>query len=106
MSNRALKIFMLILFIIFLALYLSQATGYHEYEQYRRVRITEEKIKQFEQDVKEGKPIDVDKYVEDIERDYSNKASQAGFKTSNFIENLFNNMLDVLLNIIEGLFSK
>ena len=40
------KIFMA-LFIAFLALYLSEKTGYYEYEQHKQTTLTKEKIKQF-----------------------------------------------------------
>ncbi|MDD3822094.1 MAG: hypothetical protein ACOXZW_02915 [Bacilli bacterium] len=104
MSKNWPKILVLILFLAFFVLYLAQATGYHEYEQYRRVRITQEKIKQFEADVKAGKPIDIDHYIESDDHNYHNKASEVGFKTSRLVENIFHSALDVILNIIRNLF--
>ena len=44
--------------------------------------MTEEKIKQFEEDVKNGKEIKVENYVVNIKKDYSNKISNFGKKVN------------------------
>jgi len=75
-----------ILFAIFMTLYISQATGYYDYEQYQKTELTKEKIAQFEQDVKDGKEIQVENYLESVHTDYNNKASKAGLKISNTIQ--------------------
>ena len=75
-----------ILFAIFMTLYISQATGYYDYEQYQKTELTKEKIAQFEQDVKDGKEIQVENYLESVDTDYNNKASKAGLKISSTIQ--------------------
>lgn len=73
------KIFRWILFILllsFVTLYFSQATGYYEYEQSRKTAFTEEQIKQFEQDVKDGKEIDINNYLDNTNKDYQNNISK------------------------------
>ena len=57
------KLFMALL-VAFLALYLSEKSGYYEYEQHKQTTLTKEKIKQFEKDVADGKNVDI--------KDYSN----------------------------------
>ena len=54
--------FFLMLLIGFTAIYISEATGYYEFEQHNKKVLTEEKIKQFEKDVKEGREIKVENY--------------------------------------------
>ena len=90
------KIFMALL-IAFFALYVSEATGYYEFEQHKKTTLTEEKIKQFEQDVAEGKNIDISDYVNDEDYDYQTKVSKAGLYISE-------NIGDVVKSGIEGTF--
>src|SRR5574344_528768 len=79
-----LKICTLILISTFLVIYLSQATGYYAYANYEKTNLTEEGIKHFEQDVADGKKIDVNNYLNN-KVDYSTKLSSAGLKISNTI---------------------
>ncbi|MFA5603685.1 MAG: hypothetical protein WDA12_02380 [Bacilli bacterium] len=72
----------IILLILFLALYVSQSTGYYDYEQHKKVSLTEDKIKQFEKDVHDGKNIDIENYLESPVKNYQNKISQLGYKLS------------------------
>lgn len=71
--------------ITFLTLYLSQATGYYEYEQHRKSTFTSDQIKQFESDVAAGKKVDINDYLENSNKDYSNKISDLGYSVSNNI---------------------
>jgi len=79
---RIFKIVLIIFGATFITLYFSQITGYYEYEQHKKVAFTEEQIKQFEQDVKEGKNIDIENYLKDYNKDYQNKISKAGLYLS------------------------
>ena len=45
-----------------LVLYFGQATGYYEYKNNQKTTLTEESIKRFEQDIKDGKDINVSNY--------------------------------------------
>lgn len=71
--------------ITFLTLYLSQATGYYEYEQHKKTSFTSEQIRQFEADVAAGKKVDVNDYLENSNKDYSNKVSDLGYRVSDQI---------------------
>lgn len=70
------------LFLSFLVLYFAQANGYYEDLNNKKSSLTEEKIKQFEKDVKNGKEIKVENYVVDIKKDYDNNVSSFGLFTS------------------------
>lgn len=78
--------FFLILLVGFTAIYISEATGYYEFEQYNKKILTEEKIKQFEEDVANGKNIDINDYVVIKEQNYETKLSKMGDKISTRIE--------------------
>lgn len=83
--NKAFRWTIFFLFIAFLTLYISQATGYYEYEQSRKTAFTKEQIKQFEQDVKDGKEIDVTAYLENTNKNYQNNISKATLNISEAI---------------------
>lgn len=71
-----------ILFLSFLVLYFAQKGGYYEELNNEKATLTEEKIKQFEEDVKDGKEIKVENYIVNFKKDYSNKVSDFGLFTS------------------------
>lgn len=100
------KIIMISFFIIFIVLYLSQSTGYYEFDQHRKMKLTEEKIKEFEHDIKEGKQLDITDYIEGTVTNYHNKASRSGLKFSKFVEDSFDEVMNFTYNIIENLFMK
>lgn len=99
------KIF-LILFISFLALYLSEKTGYYEYEQHKQTTLTKEKIKQFEQDVADGKNIDIKDYTTEETVNYETKLSNVGLEISKnvglVVKTGLEGTFEFLNNIVEG----
>ena len=76
--KRCFKYFMIASFITFLTLYLSQETGYYEYDMRRKTSFTKAQIEQFEKDVEAGKKVD-------IEDNYGNKMSDLGYSISSKI---------------------
>ena len=77
------KIFKFIIYsilILFLFSYIIEESGYYEYNLNNKKNLTEQEIKQFETDVKEGKEIDLKEYLKDNKIDYSNNLTR---ETSN-----------------------
>lgn len=74
-----------ILFAIFLTMFVSNKYGYYEYKKQEQVTLTAEQIKQFEEDVKNGKNIDLENYLEKTNKNYQTKFSQLGLNISNSI---------------------
>ena len=72
------------LFICFVIVYCTSMAGYYEYQQRQRVVLTEKKIKQFEEDIKKGKNIDVDDYIEEKES-FDHAPKRLGVKISEVI---------------------
>ena len=85
------------MFIIFLVVYLGMATGYLEVENQRRTTLTKEAMEKYEQDLKEGKAIDIKNYLEE-EKVYSNKISNIALGASSIIEKGFNTILNYLFS--------
>ena len=97
--NKTIKILGLLLVIMFLSVYFSRYnTNYYE----NRNVLTEEAILKFENDVKEGKNININSYLKE-EKDYNNKLSTIGIKTSNIIEKSFKKTLKFLFKQLGGL---
>lgn len=83
--NNIFKMLFWIFIISFGVLYISQATGYYEYELHKKVVLTEENIKKFEKDVAEGKNLSIESYLEKPNRNYQNKISSLGYNISSNI---------------------
>ncbi|MEG0026270.1 MAG: hypothetical protein RR847_03470 [Bacilli bacterium] len=80
--NKIGKLIVFLLFCTFTILYISSSTGHYEYQQQQKVTLTAAKIKQFEQDVAQGKKIKIENYVENDQMDYQNKTSKLGLELS------------------------
>ena len=104
-KNNSFKFIFITLFVIFVALYISQSTGYYEYEQHQKTVLTDESIKQFEKDVKDGKNIDINNYLTDNNKNYNNKVSSMGMNVSNIIDKAIRTGLNGMMDILNKLLS-
>ena len=68
-----------------MALYFSQATGYYDFAEHKKVTLTNEQIKKFEEDVAQGKNLNIEDYLSNTDKNYQNKTSQMGLKISESI---------------------
>lgn len=93
-----------ILFIIFGGLYIASVSGYYDAEIRDKVAITDEAIKEFEQDIIDGKEVDIKEYVKNDQNDYSNAFSNAGENVSEVIETFINEGLRGTWDTIKVLF--
>ena len=94
-----------ILGIIFFGLYIAIQSGYYNARLGDRVRLTEEQIRQFEQDVRDGKEIDINNYITDEINDYSNRMTKAGVNLGNHAERFMNRGIKVIFDFLGTLFS-
>ncbi len=90
-----------ILFIIFLIIFISTNSGYYEYKNNQKTIFTEEKIKEFEKDIKEGKNIKINNYLKDNSKNYSNRLTDIGDGISDLINDSVNFILKGGFKIIE-----
>lgn len=90
----------LILLVGFTAIYISEATGYYEFEQHNKKVLTDDNIKLFEKDLKEGKDIDINTYADNKEIDYQNSISKMGLKMSKSMENIVVGGLESTFNFL------
>lgn len=98
-KNRVFKPIIIFILIIFISAYYVSNSGYYEYHMQQKTVLTNEKIKEFEEDVKNNKDIDIKNYLEYEEVDYSNKLS-------NLVYDFSNNGVKVSRKVIKALFKK
>lgn len=99
---KAFKWTFTLLFVAFLTLYFSQLTGYYEYQNFQKMTMTKEQIEQFEQDIKEGKEVDIKDYAVNTNKNYRNNFSQIGLKLSTGISDTVKNGIIKLFSSIAG----
>jgi len=87
----------------FLALYFSQATGYYDYKEHKKVILTNEQIKKFEEDVANGKNLDIEEYLINTNKNYQTKMSKMGLKISEIIGEYARNGIESTFKILNNL---
>lgn len=93
------------LFIIFLINYFSVSTGYYEKQITNKTILTEEKIKEFEEDVKNNEYVDIKDYVSDDYVDTSSVGGDLGYKVSETINDFVTNKAIKVVKVLGKLFS-
>lgn len=99
MDKKIIKLLLLFIIIAFICSYLIASSGYYEYAMQEKTIITNEKIKEFEQDIKDNKEIDLIEYLDNEKIDYSNK-----FTT--LVYNISDNSNKLAKKLIKTLFKK
>ena len=102
-SNLFLRI-MFILFLIFIAFYISVRSGYYDSKISKKTILTNEKIKKFEEDIKNNKVIDISNYYDKEEKDYSSFVSRTGQKISSGCSKVVSSILHNAANVFKKLF--
>ena len=97
------KIIFIFLFVIFLTMYISVGSNYYEYELHKKVMLTNEDIKKFEDDVKNNKEVDIDNYISS-RVDYSNSFSKASTKVSKETKKYIKQGIEGIFNIFSKIF--
>lgn len=99
-NNIFLKI-LSVLFLIYFSLYMMDNLGYYNINTKNKV-LTEEAIKEFESDIKDGKSIDIKNYTGD-NTNYKNFYSNLGYNLSVGVDNILNKGFKKLGNILKKL---
>lgn len=94
-----------LLFILYLSLSIAMETGYYEAKLNEKTILTEESIKQFEQDVREGKNVDINDYVIEKNYNFSNGATKTGVFLSSIVEDFMAQGITKMGDIFKKLFT-
>ena len=89
--------------IIFVCSYVVSQSGYYEYSMQSRKNLTEEEIKQFEQDVKEGKDVDITDYLKEKETDYTNTLTRTTVKISTKVNDCLKAGIESIFKVLNQL---
>ncbi len=87
-SNKIFKFIFMVLIMSFLVIYLSEMAGYYEYKNYQKKTLTEEQIRKFEEDVKNGVEVDLNDYLVTEDKSYYNNLSKMTSKLSDGISDV------------------
>ena len=87
-NNKIYRFIFMVFFMSFLVIYFSELTGYYEYQNHKKATLTEEQIKKFENDIAEGKEVDINEYLVADNRTYNNKLSKLTSKLSDGISSV------------------
>ena len=93
-----------VLFLVFIALFISSKSGYYETTLNEKVVLTDQQIAKFEQDVINGEVIDLNSYILEERKDYSNKFTDAGDKFTEVVEKFVTEGLSGVLKVLKTLF--
>lgn len=93
------KLFIYIILLAFIFSYVIEESGYYEYNLQSKKNLTEEEIKKFEQDVKEGKDVDIKNYLQESTTDYSNNLTRTTSKLSINLNKYLNKAISNTFNI-------
>jgi hypothetical protein len=101
--DKMIKLLGVVLVVGFLIMFFSSSSGYYEYELNKKSNLTQEAILKFEQDVKDGKEIDINDYLIDEAKDYSNSFSNIGLNISDKIGTIFSKGVKFIFNSIDNM---
>lgn len=102
-KNKIYKFIFYIFFISFLVIYFSELTGYYEYQNYKKTSLTEEQIKKFEEDIKNGNEVDINQYLVADNKKYNNTLSKLASKFSDGISKIVNSGVEYIFKYISKL---
>lgn len=94
------RVVVLILMFLFFILYFLQLSGYSDYRQSRKNMLTDDTIKQYEEDILAGKDVSIRDYLDKERLSYNNNISKMGLDLSYFIENAFNKGMNAFFKML------
>lgn len=103
-KKNYLVVLFLLLFIIFVILYISKEAGYYDYKAHQKVSLTNESIKQFEEDIKMGKDVKAKDYITHDYKDYSNRVTIISSEIGKYVEDILNDRVKGTVKVLGKLF--
>lgn len=101
MKKESIFKFILLCFIIcFLVILFAGKTGYYEKKLRDNSILTEEQIKKFENDIKEGKNVDISNYVINENKDYTTNFTNDVYSVSLKVEKTIDKIVKFIFNEI------
>lgn len=105
MKNNLFKAIFLLSLTIFVASYFIEETGYYDYKLQEKTILTNEQIKKFEEDIKNGKEVDIESYLKENEKDYSNNITtnitKVSLTTNKYLKKGIESIFGILNNFVK-----
>ena len=106
MSKKTIiKLILITVFLSFLITYVIGMSGYYEYELSNKRIMTEEQMKQFEEDVKNNENIDLGDYVVNTHTDYTNKftkgVTNASLTINKYLKKSIESVFKIMSKLVE-----
>ena len=101
--NKLIKLIILTICIAFVISYIIYETGYYEYKLQSRTVLTKEQMEKFEQDVNEGKNVDLNDYLVETEKDYTNNLTDTTIKVSSTVNSYIKKGVELLFKQVNKL---
>ena len=101
MKNKKIaKLFLYIILISFIFSYFIEKSGYYEYNLQNKMVMTNEAMKQFEQDIKEGKDVRREDYLVSTEKDYTSTLTKGTNKVSIKVNSILKKGIEGVFKVI------
>ena len=107
MKEKKKNIFLIMIvisFIIFIGLFIASESGYYESKLNQKVLLTDKEIKEFENDVIEGKTIDINSYIKKNKKSYENNFTILADKTTELIQGFLTKGIKDICDSLKSLF--
>lgn len=99
--KKIIKYIPILIIILFLGLYFAYQNGYYERIIRDKITMTNVNIEKFEQDIKDGKDVTIEDYLED-EKDYSTKIGNTSLKVGGELEKIINSGIKFIFKKISS----
>lgn len=106
MGKSIFKVGFIVITVLFIVSYIVSETGYYKYSLRRRMVITSDRIKEFEEDIKNNENIDIKNYLDDDRVDYSNKITDFVYNISDKSNNIAKKTIRYFFKKLENLVSE
>lgn len=100
MKNKIPKILLILSLIIFSSSYFIEKTGYYDYKLQEKTILTNKQIKKFEEDIKNGKEVDINTYFLENNKYYSNKLNTKITKVSLTINKYLKKSIEKIFGVL------
>ncbi len=101
MKNNIFRGILVLFFLIYLILVFAVKFGYYESKETKVKTLTEEQVLKFEEDIKNGKEVDIEKYIVDEVTDYTSPLSNGIYSASLKMESIIDKTVRIVFNTSE-----
>jgi len=99
-KKKIFKVILICFFLAFVVSYIIEKTGYYEYNLQNKTVMTNEAMKEFEKDLKEGKDVRKEDYVISSEKDYTSTLTRGTNKVSIKVNKLLKKGIEGVFKVL------